>query len=162
TRAPTEFVLPERPATAVVALARGWLRERAGRAGRSGGAGGSGGAWFLWVHVFDPHAPYKPPPPFDQQYTRPYDGEVAATDAALAPLLDDVRATDGSTLVIVTGDHGEALGDHGEQTHGLFAYESTLRVPLIISEIAGKVRSKAGTTTPGARSNFVSAFERTV
>ena len=84
------------------------------------------------------HAPYRPPPPFDTQYSgRPYDGEVAATDAALAPLLEQVRASGQPTLVIVTGDHGEALGDHGEETHGLFAYESTLRVPLIVAELTG-------------------------
>ncbi len=104
--------------------------------------------WFVWVHVFDPHAPYRPPPPFDGQYAgRPYDGEVAATDAALAPLLDEVRASGTPTLVVVTGDHGEALGDHGEETHGLFAYESTLRVPLIIAEVGGEVRLKPDPTT---------------
>ena len=92
----------------------------------------------MWVHLFDPHAPYRPPAPFDAQYAgRPYYGEVAATDAALAPLLDDVRAANRPTVVIVTGDHGEALGDHGEQSHGLFAYESTLRVPLIVAEVGG-------------------------
>ena len=125
TRDPTEFVLPERPATAVVPLARDWIRSNASR------------PWFAWVHVFDPHAPYRPPPPFDSQYQRPYDGEVAATDAALAPLVTDVTSSSRPTLVVVTGDHGEALGDHGEQTHGLFAYESTLRVPLIVAEIGG-------------------------
>ena len=95
----------------------------------------------MWLHVFDPHAPYRPPPPFDTQYAaRPYDGEVAATDAVLAPLLDDLRRSERPTLVVVTADHGEALGDHGEQAHGLFAYESTLRVPLIISEVGPGTR----------------------
>ena len=155
TRAPTEFVMPERPAAAVVPLARAWIAARAaaggsrgsGGAGRAGGAargaGGSDGAggerpWFVWLHVFDPHPPYRPPPPFDAQYPgKPYYGEVAATDAALAPLVDDVRALARPTLVIVTADHGEALGDHGEEAHGLFAYESTLRVPLIIAQMHG-------------------------
>ena len=137
TRAPTEFVMPERPATAVVPLARDWIADRRRQAADR--------PWFVWVHLFDPHAPYKPPPPFDSQYPRAYDGEVAATDAALSPLLDDVRAAPRSTLVIVTGDHGEALGDHGEQTHGLFAYESTLRVPLIVAEVgAGAFRRTVG------------------
>jgi len=150
TRAPDEFAMPERPATVVVPLARQWIAERrqaggAGRAGRASGDSGSGsrsgsgsgsGSWFVWVHLFDPHAPYKPPPPFDAQYaSQPYYGEVAATDAALAPLLDDLRRASRPTLVIVTGDHGEALGDHGEQSHGLFAYESTLRVPLVVAEL---------------------------
>jgi arylsulfatase A-like enzyme/Flp pilus assembly protein TadD len=141
TRAPTEFVMPERPAAEVVRLAREWLRERATSNQQSATsnqppAPGPRRPWFLWVHVFDPHAPYRPPPPFDVQYSsRPYYGEVAATDAALAPLLDDVRAAGRPAIAIVTGDHGEALGDHGEQSHGLFAYESTLRVPLIIAEL---------------------------
>jgi arylsulfatase A-like enzyme/Flp pilus assembly protein TadD len=133
TRAPTEFVMPERPGREVVALARDWIRAQQGH------------PWFAWVHVFEPHAPYRPPPPFDTRYARAYDGEVAATDVALAPLLEDVRAG-SSTLIVVTGDHGEALGDHGEQTHGLFAYESTLRIPLIVAEVG---------------SNVVSAFRRT-
>ena len=89
------------------------------------------------MHVFDPHAPYAPPPPFDRQYAdSPYAGEVAFTDSALGPLLDAARDASGRpTLVIVTGDHGEGLGDHGELTHGLFAYEATLRIPLIVAQI---------------------------
>jgi len=152
TRVPDEFVMPERPASAVIPLARSWIAAR--EAGGPGGLGGSSGAarprepkpdlpdlpgqpWFAWVHLFDPHAPYRPPPPFDAQYaTRPYYGEVAAVDAAIAPLLDDLRASPRPTIVVVTGDHGEALGDHGEQTHGLFAYESTLRIPLIVAELS--------------------------
>src|SRR4051812_18694670 len=136
TRAPDEFAIPERPAPAVVALARSWLAQRS--AGRSDAPGPPDRPWFVWVHVFDPHAPYRPPAPYDTQYaSRPYFGEVAAVDAALAPLFDGLRSASQRTLVVVTGDHGEALGDHGEVTHGLFAYESTLRVPLIIAEIGG-------------------------
>jgi Tfp pilus assembly protein PilF len=114
------------------------------------------------VHVFDPHAPYRPPPPFDGQYGgRPYDGEVAATDAALAPLLDQVRASGQPTLVVVTGDHGEALGDHGEETHGLFAYESTLRIPLIMAEIGGQVRPRPDATTDTLKPYAASGSSRT-
>ena len=143
TRAPTEFVMPERPATAVVALARQWIAGR--------GSTLVSRPWFVWVHVFDPHAPYKPPPPFDTQYARPYDGEVAATDAALAPLLQDVRSASTPTLVIVTGDHGESLGEHGEQTHGVFAYEATLRVPLIVAELGTGRRSAGEVSTAPVR-----------
>jgi arylsulfatase A-like enzyme/Tfp pilus assembly protein PilF len=119
------FKMPERRADAVVSVAREWIGAQKGR-------------WFAWVHVFDPHAPYRPPAPFDQQYPgRPYYGEVAYTDFALAPLLDAARDPSGRpTLVIVTGDHGEGLGDHGEQTHGLFAYEATLRIPLIVAQLS--------------------------
>jgi arylsulfatase A-like enzyme/Tfp pilus assembly protein PilF len=117
------FKMPERRADAVVSAAREWIGAQKGR-------------WFAWVHVFDPHAPYRPPAPFDKQYSsQPYYGEVAYTDSALAPLLDAARDPSGRpTLVIVTGDHGEGLGEHGEQTHGLFAYEATLRIPLIVAQ----------------------------
>jgi arylsulfatase A-like enzyme/Tfp pilus assembly protein PilF len=125
TGAGQEFLLPERPATAVVAHADAWIAAQHAR-------------WFAWVHVYDPHAPYRPPPPYDREYAaQPYYGEIAAVDAALGPLLASARGSARPTLVVLTGDHGEALGDHGEATHGLFAYESTLRVPLIVSEIGG-------------------------
>jgi arylsulfatase A-like enzyme/Tfp pilus assembly protein PilF len=138
TRAPTEFVMPERPASVVVPLARNWIAAR--KAER----------WFVWVHVFDPHAPYAPPPPFDRQYGgRRYYGEVAATDAALAPLLDDVTKGDRPTFVVITGDHGEGLGDHGEATHGLLAYESTLRIPLILAEVGGAPQSNRARSSRG-------------
>ena len=132
-RAPDEFAMPERPAGEVVRLCS--IVDC--RTTRAGLARPSRPSVVRWVHVFDPHAPYRPPPPFDREYAaQPYYGEVAAVDAALAPLFEDIRAARRPTLVIVTGDHGEALGDHGEQSHGLFAYESTLRVPLIITELA--------------------------
>ena len=118
-----DFVMPERPASEVIAAARRWL-DRAESDPRPR---------FLWVHLYDCHAPYRPPPPFDREYAdHPYLGEVAGVDAALAPFLDHVRLRKGSTLLVLTGDHGEALGDHGEQSHGLFAYEATLHIPLLV------------------------------
>src|SRR5438552_6433944 len=107
--------------------------ETVGRAKRWIDAGGS--PYFCWVHIYDPHFPYAPPDPFRSQFRDdPYLGEVAATDAALAPLLDPIvaRGRDGQTLVVLTADHGESLGEHDETTHGIFAYEATLRVPLIV------------------------------
>ena len=117
-----EFVLPERRGTEVVAAALAWWRQQ------------TNAPRFLWVHLFDPHAPYDPPEPFASRFKdNPYLGEVAAADAALAPLLDPLLAgTEKHCFVVVTADHGEALGDHGELTHGLFAYESTLHVPLVL------------------------------
>ena len=116
----SHFVVVERPGTEVVSAAREWI-------GRQGAQ-----PWFAWVHIYDPHAPYEPPEPFAGQYAEnPYAGEVAFSDAALAPLLAGVTSPD--TLIVVTGDHGEGLGQHGEMTHGLFAYEQTLRAPLIIT-----------------------------
>ena len=90
--------------------------------------------WFAWVHVYDPHEPYSPPEPFSTRYaTSPYDGEVAYTDSVLGTLIDHLARAGrvDRTLVVVTADHGEGLGDHHERTHGLFAYDSTIRVPLV-------------------------------
>jgi arylsulfatase A-like enzyme/Tfp pilus assembly protein PilF len=121
----TGFRLVERRGDAVVERAGAWWREHAGE------------RRFLWVHLFDPHAPYEPPEPWASRFRDdPYLGEIAATDAFLAPLLEPVLEDD-STLVVFTSDHGEALGDHGEKTHGLFAYEATLRVPLIVRSPGG-------------------------
>lgn len=117
------FTMPERRADAVVSRAVAWIGQQTGR-------------FFGWVHVFDPHLPYKPPGEFAAKYaSRPYDGEVAFVDHALGPLLDRLKTLGRPTLVIVTADHGESLGEHGETTHGMFAYEATLRVPLIVARI---------------------------
>ena len=118
-----EFTFAERRAEEVVKAASAWIGQQQK-------------PWFVWVHVFDPHAPYAPPQPFDSRYPAdPYAGEVAYVDHALAPLLDLARRGPRPTTVIVTSDHGEGLGDHGELTHGVFAYEPTLRVPLILAQI---------------------------
>jgi arylsulfatase A-like enzyme/Flp pilus assembly protein TadD len=122
-RGPVDFAFSERRADVVVEKALKWIA-------------GQRGKWFAWVHVFDPHAPYRAPEPYLSRYaSNPYAGEVAFTDAALAPLLDAARSAGGRpTLVVVTGDHGESLGEHGEDTHGVFAYEATLRIPLIVAQ----------------------------
>jgi len=91
--------------------------------------------WFAWVHLYDPHEPYTPPEPFASRYAQdPYSGEIAYADAALGALFDRLRREGAldRTLLVITSDHGESLGEHGERTHGLFAYESTLRVPLVV------------------------------
>ena len=92
--------------------------------------------FFVWVHYFDPHAPYDPPPPFDRDFAgREYDGEIAYADECLGKLMKALeefgRADD--TLVVLTSDHGEGLGAHAEKTHGIFIYDPTLHVPLIIA-----------------------------
>ncbi|HWF84985.1 MAG TPA: sulfatase-like hydrolase/transferase [Vicinamibacterales bacterium] len=91
--------------------------------------------WFAWVHLYDPHEPYAPPEPYRSQYaSEPYDGEIAYTDASLGAFFAQLRrvAALDNTLVVIASDHGEALGEHGERTHGLFAYDATLRVPLVM------------------------------
>jgi arylsulfatase A-like enzyme/Tfp pilus assembly protein PilF len=119
---PAKFVMAERRGDQVVAAARAWWQGQQGK------------RRFLWVHLYDPHAAYDPPEPFAGRYRdNPYLGEVAATDSFLAPLLGPfLDGREPPALVVVTADHGEALGDHGELTHGLFAYEPTLKVPLVV------------------------------
>ena len=93
------------------------------------------GRFFAWIHLYDPHDPYEPPEPYASQYAgRPYDGEVAWTDELVGRLEDALqrRGLTERTLLVVTSDHGEGLGEHGETVHGFFVYESTLRVPLIV------------------------------
>jgi choline-sulfatase len=117
------FRLEERRGTETVALARRWLEAQRGR------------PFFCWVHLYEPHYPYDPPEPFASRFREdPYHGEVAAADAALGPLLEPILAAgkSGRTLVVLTADHGESLGEHGEATHGILAYEATLRVPLVL------------------------------
>lgn len=94
------------------------------------------GPFFLWVHLYDPHAPYVPPSEYlGRAGGNAYDGEVAYADAQVGRLLQslEARGLSGATVVAITGDHGEALGEHGERTHGMLTYDSTLRVPLVIA-----------------------------
>jgi arylsulfatase A-like enzyme len=127
----------QRPGRETVDRALAWLAARDGR------------RWFLWVHLFDAHAPYEPPEPFKSRFASPYDGEVAETDAQLGRLLDALAASGQSTktLVVVAGDHGEALGEHGEPTHGLLLYEPTLHVPLVVSALE-RIRAGSVVRTP--------------
>lgn len=115
----------QRSAEQVLAPAGAWIGQPSPDATR----------WFAWVHLYDPHEPYEPPPPYDARYAAdPYAGEIAYADAALGAFLERLRAAGAlaRTLVVVAADHGESLGDHGERTHGLFAYDATIRVPLIL------------------------------
>jgi arylsulfatase A-like enzyme/Tfp pilus assembly protein PilF len=112
-----------RRAEAVVSSALAWLDGRKS-------------PWFLWVHLWDPHEPYAPPEPYKTRFAdRPYDGEVAYVDAMLGTLFGYLERTGlgRSSIVVLTGDHGESLGEHGEATHGFLAYNATLWIPLVIA-----------------------------
>ncbi len=100
-----------------------------------GQAASPGAPFFAWLHLYDPHEPYRPPPPFREMFANdPYDGEIAFDDAVVASILDKLGQLGllDHTLIAVIGDHGESLGDHGEETHSMFVYESALRVPWIL------------------------------
>ena len=117
-------IFAERRAGVVTDHALDWLKRNAQR------------KFFLWAHYYDPHAPYDPPEPYRHQYAKSlYDGEIAYMDEQVGRLLDglDQLALTSRTLVIAVGDHGESLGEHGEATHGIFLYDATLHVPLIVA-----------------------------
>ena len=108
----------ERRGDEVVARALAWI----------GDAGAA--PWFAWVHLYDAHDPYDPPPDLKSRFAAaPYDGEIAGVDRVVGRLLGGVQPT---TIVAVAADHGEALGDHGEDTHGVFLYDAVLHVPLLL------------------------------
>jgi len=92
--------------------------------------------FFAWLHFYDPHAPYSPPSPYREQFAgRAYEGEIAFTDAQIGRVLDALRALgrDANTVVMALADHGEGLGEHGEATHAVLTYQSTMRVPFIVA-----------------------------
>jgi len=111
----------QRPASAVAERAAAWISNVAS------------GKFFAWVHFYDPHAPYLPPVSF-RISDDPYDGEVSAADAGIGTVLQAAAKAGVAdrTAVIVTADHGEGLGDHGEREHGLLLYDSVLKVPLVV------------------------------
>ena len=91
--------------------------------------------FLLWVHLYDPHFPYTPPEPYASRYrSHPYDGEIAYADEQVGRLMTFLKEREllDSSLIVLSGDHGEGLGEHGEKTHGFFIYNSTLHVPLLI------------------------------
>jgi len=123
----------ERRGDEVIARALAWIADPAP------------GPWFAWVHLYDAHDPYEPPADLTSRFAAaPYDGEIAGVDRLVGRLL---RGVHPSTIVAVAADHGEALGDHGEETHGVFLYDSVLHVPLVLR-------------LPGARSARVTARVR--
>ena len=110
------------------------------------------GPFFIWVHLYDAHDPYDPPEPFKTRYaSAPYDGEIAYVDAALGKFLSwlRLRGLYDNALIAVMADHGEALGEHGETTHGVFLYDETIRVPLLFKLPQG--RSAGSHVAPRAR-----------
>jgi arylsulfatase A-like enzyme/cytochrome c-type biogenesis protein CcmH/NrfG len=113
----------ERPGNVVADTALDWLAKNSDK------------KFFLWMHLYDPHYPYRPPEPFATEYKdRPYDGEIAFADTQVGRLIAFLKQKGlyRNTIIVVTGDHGESLGEHGEKTHGFFIYNATLHVPVII------------------------------
>lgn len=122
TQSELHFLYIERPAEKVIKPAMEWISAQQGK-------------WFAWIHLFDPHQPYSPPSPYKEKYESDlYSGEAAYLDSQLGVLFQFLRKNDSleDTIVIITSDHGEALGEKGEKTHGYYAYNNTIHVPLIV------------------------------
>jgi choline-sulfatase len=119
----------ERPASAVVNDAIAWLHQSAIKSATSN----LQSAFFLWVHVFEPHAPYGDPAASARSALERYDEEIATADREIGRLIAALGPVAAQTLVVAAGDHGEAFGEHDEYAHSIFVYDTTLRVPLIVS-----------------------------
>src|SRR5258708_5166519 len=118
----------ERPGNVVADVALHWLEK-------DWLAKNSQKKFFLWMHLYDPHFPYHPPEPYSREYSaQPYDGEIAFADEQVGRLLRFLKEKGiyQNTMIVLCGDHGESLGEHGEKTHGFFIYNPTMHVPLII------------------------------
>jgi arylsulfatase A-like enzyme/Flp pilus assembly protein TadD len=129
--------MAERPADATTHAATSWLE-------------GAREPFFLWIHYFDPHHSHQPPPPYDDVFfDRLYDGEIAFVDEQFGRVLGALedRGIAARTAVVVTGDHGEGLGDHGEDTHAMLTYDTTLRVPLM-AHLPGVTEGHRSIQTP--------------
>jgi len=111
-----------RPANEVVEDAMAWL------------ARDDSAPFFIWVHLFDTHRPYDLPADFERLYSDPYLAAIAFEDSQISRLVDHLESRDrlDNTLIVLAGDHGESLGDHGEESHGIFVYQEALHVPLIV------------------------------
>ncbi len=119
----------ERRGMVVVEHAENWLSQH------------PAGPHFIWVHLYDPHDPYEPPPPYSRIYKdHLYDGEIAYADSALAQFIAYLKKTVKyrNSVIVVVGDHGEGLGEHHEDTHGIFLYDTTTHVPLIVKLPGGR------------------------
>ena len=119
---PLETMRPERRGGETSRLAINWLQSHHGE------------QFFLFLHYYDPHIAYIPPAPFDLRFADdPYRGEIAYTDHCIGEVIAELKALDiyDSTLIVITADHGEMRGEHGESTHGFFVYQSAIHIPLI-------------------------------
>jgi arylsulfatase A-like enzyme/Flp pilus assembly protein TadD len=126
----------ERRAGDVVAHAIDWLNKN------------RKSPFFIWVHLYDPHAPYDPPPPYDKRFADPYDGEIAYSDASLGKLFSYLRQRGlyDRTMIVMMSDHGESLGAHGESMHGIFLYDETIHVPLLF-KLPGEILARRRVST---------------
>ncbi|MGA7614592.1 MAG: sulfatase-like hydrolase/transferase, partial [Thermoanaerobaculia bacterium] len=130
----------QRPGTETIAIAKEWIGARESK------------PFFFFLHLFEPHTPYDPPEPFRTKYAaNPYDGEIAAVDSELADFLGWLRSEGiyDRAIIVFLSDHGEGLGDHGEEEHGIFLYREAIHVPLML-KLPGRKRAGETVAAPVA------------
>jgi tetratricopeptide (TPR) repeat protein len=134
----------QRPGMETEGVAEKWIASRAQQ------------PFFFFLHLFEPHTPYEPPEPFRSRYANPYDGEIAAADAIVGKFIDFLkrRGIYDRALIILLSDHGEGLGEHGEDEHGIFLYREDIHVPLIVK----RPRSERAGATVNAPTPLIDVF----
>jgi choline-sulfatase len=144
-----DISLVERRADQSVAHAIAWLRKTRGTPSADRSVRPT--PFFLWLHLYDPHSPYDPPEPFRSEYSgHLYDGEIAYADHELGRLIEWLKQNRvyHSSLIVMLSDHGESLGEHGEDEHGFFVYNATVHIPLIVKPPAGSEISLGRRSAP--------------
>ncbi len=123
----------QRPGSETLRVSESWLKQSAGK------------PFFFFFHIYEPHTPYSPPEPFASRYKLPYDGEIATADQIVGNLLAQLKSLDAydRSLIVLLSDHGEGLGDHGEDEHGVLLYREAIHVPLLLKLPRSQ---RAGTT----------------
>jgi len=141
----------QRPGPKTAAVAQKWIADNAAN------------PLFFLLHLYEPHTPYEPPEPFRSRYANAYDGEIAAADQIVANFLDFLRERDlyDRSLIILFSDHGEGLGDHGEDEHGIFLYREAIQVPLIVKLPGAAMRGKSVSTAVQLSDIFPTVVELT-
>ena len=126
----------QRAGARTIDMAKQWIAKRAD-------------PFFYFLHLYEPHAPYDAPEPFRSQHPNAYDAEVAYSDALLGQFFDFLRERDlyDRALIVVLSDHGEGLGDHGEDEHGIFLYREAIQVPLLV-KLPHRARAGETVSTP--------------
>ncbi len=137
----------ERPGPETLAKAVPWLAAHAGK------------PFFFFFHIYEPHAPYKPPASYAQKYPLPYDGEVAFADEIVGKLFAELERLGlwERAAIVLTSDHGDGLGDHGEEGHGVLLYRSTVQVPLLVKLPGGRLAG-AKVATPAQLADLAPTF----
>jgi arylsulfatase A-like enzyme/Flp pilus assembly protein TadD len=141
----------QRPGRETAAIARTWIERH------------KGAPFFYMLHLFEPHTPYAPPEPHRSRWPLPYDGEIAAADEIVGEFIASLKQQGiyDDALIIFLSDHGEGLGDHGEEEHGIFLYQETIRVPLIV-KLPGNERANSASAAPVGLTDVFATVARTV